>query len=151
MTAVDTLLPLGVLLSCLEAYAPDADIDCADADFELISHDEIPADEELPQMTSQNLQFVNRFARLRHKLSPSASTSPLKPWYRCPETPLAAKLLSLNAATNNAYVSPLMAANLDFHDIPLYLVALVYDACLDDSIQMAKKWKGMSSAVLHRL
>ncbi|CAG2163652.1 unnamed protein product [Oppiella nova] len=142
MTAVDTLLPLGVLLSCLEAYAPDADIDCVDADFELISHDEIPADEELPQMTSQNLQLVNRFARLRHKLSPSASTSPPKPWYRCPETPLAAKLLSLNAATNNAYVSPLMAANLDFHDIPLYLVALVYDACLDDSIQMAKKWNG---------
>jgi hypothetical protein len=34
--------------------------------------------------------------------------------------------------------------DLDFDDIPLYLVALTYDACLDDSIGMAKKWKGFN-------
>jgi len=40
-----------------------------------------------------------------------------------------------------------MTPEFDFDDIPLYLVGLTYDACLDDSVEMAKKWKGIGIIV----
>lgn len=49
----------------------------------------------------------------------------------------------LNESTSNPYISPLNGPEFDFDDVPLYLVALNYDACLDDSIMLAKKWKGL--------
>lgn len=49
----------------------------------------------------------------------------------------------LNQTNSNPYISPLNGPEFDFDDIPLYLVALNYDACLDDSIMLAKKWKGL--------
>ncbi|CAG2113848.1 unnamed protein product [Medioppia subpectinata] len=187
MTAVDTLLPLGVLLSCMEAYAPEVAVNTAAADspvsakepeesddelkaddvvigaavaavvaqvmdsptadggdFELISHDELPADEDLPTAPTPKWghQWINASMAKLSAHSPFAGRRQMpRPWYRRPEPALGVKLESLNAVVNNPYISPLLSAP-DFHDIPLYLVALVYDACLDDSVQMAKKWKG---------
>jgi hypothetical protein len=66
------------------------------------------------------------------------------PWYRQSPTILNAKLKQLNKSTSNPYISPFLMEDFDFDDIPLYLVALTYDACLDDSIDMAKKWKGLN-------
>jgi hypothetical protein len=64
------------------------------------------------------------------------------PWYRQNAIDLTEKLKHLNTSLSNPYVSPLCGEEFNFSDIPLYLIALTYDACLDDSIEMAKKWKG---------
>lgn len=66
-----------------------------------------------------------------------------KPWYRVDESSLKEEMKRLNETNSNPYISPLNGPEFDFDDIPLYLVALNYDACLDDSIMLAKKWKGL--------
>jgi len=47
----------------------------------------------------------------------------------------------LNEMASNPYVSPLMA-DFDIDDVSLFLVGLTYDACLDDTITLARNWKG---------
>ena len=61
-------------------------------------------------------------------------------WYRTSE--LLSRLESLNSLAQNPFISPLKVVESPT-DVALYLVCLHYDACLDDSIEMAKKWKGL--------
>lgn len=81
----------------------------------------------------------------------SSSTSTLftqgdEAWYKLPVDELILKLDLLNSNAHNRYVSPLLVGDdewQDFGDIPLYAVALHFDACLDDMITLAKRWKGI--------
>ncbi|XP_054154037.1 hormone-sensitive lipase-like [Oppia nitens] len=156
-TAVDTLLPLGVLLACLEAYAPDINgqnnnnpstvNDDDEDEFEFVTVDDVPPLDsdhtKLPHDWPPRSTPWSRMRRtFRHVRGPdNVATSSPRPWYRQPRPQVLNKLTRLNAATENPFVSPLLAEP-DFTDVALYLVALAYDACLDDSVQMAKKWKG---------
>lgn len=52
----------------------------------------------------------------------------------------------MNTFLSNPFISSLLVKHIDFNHIPLYLYPLTYDAFLDDSIEMAKKWqKGLIS------
>lgn len=93
LSAVDPLLPLGALLTCLGAYL-------------------LPLDHQ-------------------------------GPWYRRPDLP--EQLRVLNALAANPLVSPVHAdARLlcECACVRLYLLALHFDACLDDSVRMAARWRG---------
>ena len=134
MTSVDTLLPLGVLLSCLEAYAPKEE----EEDFEEINLEDIPEEAQIEWTPSRSLKWKHSLWTLKHRII-GHEMPQLKPWYR--KQDLEKRLINLNEVTNNGFISPLVCEDLP-EDIPLYLIGLHYDACLDDSIQMAKKWKG---------
>lgn len=66
------------------------------------------------------------------------------PWYKN-KTILKRCLYNLNKFVSNPFISPLLASEQmleQLEQMPLYLYPLLYDAFLDDSIEMAKKWKG---------
>ncbi len=50
-------------------------------------------------------------------------------WYRQNAIVLTEKLKQLNTFTHNPYLTPLCTEVFNFSDIPLYLIALTYDAC----------------------
>ena len=144
MTAVDTLLPLGVLLSCLEAYSPNCEETSgvnSDEDFEdfiRLSNEDIP--QQVEQWSpSLSLRVKHSIHSLKERLV-GEPESPLRPWYRHSDN-LEEKLRVVNHVTGNPFISPLLSTSLP-PDIPLYLIGLHFDACLDDSIQMAKYWRG---------
>ena len=65
----------------------------------------------------------------------------IKPWYRRTGN-LKKCLARMNAFVQNPFISPLLAESVkDFNHIPLYLYPLTFDAFLDDSIEMAKRWQ----------
>lgn len=69
----------------------------------------------------------------------------LVPWYNQTDT-VKQSLYNLNTFALNPFISPLLAKNLEnLKQIPLYLYPLTYDPFLDDSIEMAKKWKGTTT------
>lgn len=65
----------------------------------------------------------------------------LVPWYKKPDS-VKQSLYNLNKFVSNPFISPLLSKDINFDEVPLYLYPLTYDAFLDDSIEMAKKWKG---------
>lgn len=63
-----------------------------------------------------------------------------KPWFRKKEN-LKQTLEKMNKILSSPFISPLLLETIDFNHIPLYLYPLTYDSFLDDSIEMAKRWK----------
>ncbi|KAF7491038.1 Hormone-sensitive lipase [Sarcoptes scabiei] len=116
LTSIDGLVPLGTLLNCLGAYLPD----------ELISNES--------KLSEKNQTIVladspDTFVRQSFKtLVPSNEN-------------LRHCLEQMNMFLENPFISPLMLEKIEFNHIPLYLYPLTFDAFLDDSIEMAKKWR----------
>ena len=94
MTAIDTLLPLGVLLSCLEAYIPDkhdlspnfdqsklqfsqldtieettVQLEDFEQDFEFVSINDVPPPSPPPSPRDNNFsKFFNTFVNIKRRL-----------------------------------------------------------------------------------
>lgn len=140
--SIDGLIPVGVLLCCLEAYVPTEVLDKGiENDHSLVDQDTSCWNHMLNKVSSLGKNLMNTKSALTSFI-PGAATR-TKPWYS--DEVLAKPMLrNLNKFTTNPFVSPLLASkgDLDDIDIPLYLYPVTYDSFLDDSIEMAKLWKG---------
>lgn len=66
-----------------------------------------------------------------------------EPWFLKPKPYLYKRMDLIEEVTSNPYVSPIFYDDFDsLKDVSLGLIALHFDPFLDDSISMAKKWKG---------
>lgn len=70
------------------------------------------------------------------------STDPL-PWTKCDRNEFKRKINTFCKSIDSPYLSPLLYKNYDsLTDVPLYLLSGEFCPLLDDSITMAKIWKG---------
>lgn len=138
LTSIDGLVPLGTLLNCLGAYLPD----------ELISNESKLSEKNQTIVLADSPDtFVYRIGSLFNKISEFLKylcnlqvVNRSKPWFRQNEN-LRHCLEQMNMFLENPFISPLMLEKIEFNHIPLYLYPLTFDAFLDDSIEMAKKWR----------
>nr|XP_046917871.1 hormone-sensitive lipase-like [Dermatophagoides farinae] len=137
LTSIDGLIPLGTLLNCLGAYLPDE-----------IFEDNLPKEENIDYANGKETvayqvggYFINKLKDVLSYLLQLKVVYRIKPWYR--RTGNLKKCLDkMNTFVQNPFVSPLLAESVkDFNHIPLYLYPLTFDAFLDDSIEMAKRWQ----------
>lgn len=138
ITSVEGLIPVGTLLSCLAAYVPQE-----------VMNEDHPTQGESDEMqlvpnniTSMvQLLYSKVVWGIKSALSVVSTNYRLVPWYKKPDS-VKQSLYNLNKFVSNPFISPLLSKDIDFDEVPLYLYPLTYDAFLDDSIEMAKKWKG---------
>lgn len=116
LTCFETFLPLGLLMSILDAYFPDKV-----NDSEKISDD------------SSEEKIISSYLPGPHSSRP--------PWYR--KRGLKQRLSDINKLAGSPYASPLCYEDFDsLADVKLYQILGEYDPLLDENIEFAKKWKG---------
>lgn len=143
ITSIDSLMPVGILLNCLSAYVPE----------QVVNHDDTTeCDANFTTATIENSLIPFNLSPMLLMESVSSILSGIRnlikghrsmPWYKN-KTILKRCLYNLNKFVSNPFISPLLASEQmleQLEQMPLYLYPLLYDAFLDDSIEMAKKWK----------
>lgn len=90
--------------------------------------------------------YHNFKSNVNHYVRAIATYGALKapePWFLKPKPYLYKRMELIEEVTTNPYVSPIFYDDFDsLDDVSLGLIALHFDPFLDDSISMAKKWKG---------
>lgn len=77
------------------------------------------------------------------RIASYGALDPHEPWFLKPKPYLYKRMEAIEEVTSNPYVSPIFYEDFDsLKDVSLGLIALHFDPFLDDSISMAKKWKG---------
>jgi acetyl esterase/lipase len=152
LSCCDSMISTGIMLSCFEAYLPqvrglrtEQTSSTAVSRFSLgwsgfkLFDDEYTAyfvsilDKVCGTLEGWGLTLSSSLTGDRKK----------KPWYLSQKCDLYAHLEEIENVSVNPYVSPLFYPDMEsLSNTSLHLIALHFDPFLDDSVSMAKKWKG---------
>ncbi|XP_074598630.1 hormone-sensitive lipase-like [Brevipalpus obovatus] len=118
-TCFETFLPLGCLLSILDAY--------------FIPHDAEINLSTSPEVIAWENRIINSACPGPHTVNP--------PWYR--RRGIFPRLEIINQLASSPYASPILYEHFDsLVDLPLYIIVGEFDPLLDENIELAKRWKG---------
>uniref|UniRef100_T1JYX5 Alpha/beta hydrolase fold-3 domain-containing protein n=2 Tax=Tetranychus urticae TaxID=32264 RepID=T1JYX5_TETUR len=121
-TFFDTFLPLGVLLSILDAYFVD-------------TNSNVPTKRQ--DNNSQTLKQKQIFGK-NLEIGPHSMTPP---WYK--ESDFKERLAQINKIAADPFASPLNYQNFStLNDVSLNIIVGEFDPLLDEAIEFSRKWKG---------
>ncbi|XP_015784830.1 uncharacterized protein LOC107362310 [Tetranychus urticae] len=134
MGAIDPLLSPGVLLTCGGVYGNIVD-------------DQVATEESisLPRWDPCDgvAENVKRLLLATYSLVISMSSNQTQPWFICDKSNFSKKLKTLADRTHTPYASPLTYQKFDsLSKIPMQILTSEFCPLLDESITMAKLWKG---------
>lgn len=145
MTYCDPVLSPMMLCISFDAQAPTKNSILSLADSSYQFEQESWASNNGSQLksaaTSTTLTFVIRFFKWLNPFSKKPESP--EGWYACSKSEALNRIIAFGDLVKHPYLSQLMYTNFDgLADVPCHLIALVNDPLLDDSIDMANKWKG---------
>ncbi|XP_053213986.1 uncharacterized protein LOC128397298 [Panonychus citri] len=134
MGAIDPLLSPGVLLTCGGVYGNIVDDQLAtEGNISLPKWDPCEG-------VAEN---VKRLLLATYSMVISMSSSQVQPWFICDKPSFSKKLQALADRTHTPYASPMTYDKFDsLTKIPMKILTSEFCPLLDESITMAKLWKG---------
>lgn len=138
MTAIDPFLSPMVLFNLIDAYIPVIDAIRGETDVKDMNWSSSYKQNDsgsLLAAAKRCIDWLNPYS------SPIDSLD--NAWFACDKDELLSRISKFNNLFEHGYLSSIKYANFEqLSDVDLYLITPYFDPLHDDSIEMAKKWKG---------